>query len=120
MDALDAECSNFLRLLLSDIKREMINVPVQKKPTPAAPGKPLEIMPHQRGEVKRKKRRAPALSGISGTGVQQQQAEDEETPGTTTKRAPKKPRKQAAAAAQREKKTKVLPLPGTFKAEVDQ
>ncbi len=119
MDALDAECSNFLRLLLSDIKREMINVPVQKKPTPAAPGKPLEIMPHQRGEVKRKKRRAPALSGISGTVVQQQQgAEDEEAPGTTTKRAPKKPRKQAAA--QREKKTKVLPLPGTFKAEVDQ
>lgn len=139
VDTLDAECSNFYRLLLNDMKREMINVPAQKKPTPSAPGKPLEIMPHQRGEVKRKKRRTPTvtLANVVASVVaakRQRHGEDDEeeeekqqqgggvpVPGPVTgaavtkgKRAPR-PRKPA-----REKKTRVLPLPGTVKAEAGQ
>jgi hypothetical protein len=36
-----------MRLFLADIKKEIINVPVQKK---AENGRPLETMPHQKGE----------------------------------------------------------------------
>lgn len=138
VDTLDAECSNFYRLLLNDMKREMINVPAQKKPTPSAPGKPLEIMPHQRGEVKRKKRRTPTATlanvvASAAAAKRQRHGEDEEeqqqeeagggevsvaaaAAGAVTKgkRAPR-PRKPA-----REKKTRVLPLPGTIKAEAGQ
>jgi hypothetical protein len=137
VDTLDAECSNFYRLLLNDMKREMINVPAQKKPTPSAPGKPLEIMPHQRGEVKRKKRRTPTVTlanvvasvvaakrqrhGEDDEEEEQQQGGEVPVPGPVTgaavtkgKRAPR-PRKPA-----REKKTRVLPLPGTVKAEAGQ
>lgn len=45
VDQLDAELSNFMRLFLADVKKEIINVPVQKK---AENGRPLETMPHQK------------------------------------------------------------------------
>lgn len=137
------DSNDFLRLLLTDLKRELINVPVQKKQTPAAPGKPLDVMPHQRGEVKRKKRRTPTLANVgpsatatatatAATGATKRRktgdlaagaADDEEeavagTATTTGKKgrtpAPKRPKKPA-----REKKTRVLPLPGSVKAEAD-
>lgn len=134
LDTLEKDCNDFMRLLLTDLKRELINVPVQKKQTPAAPGRPLDVMPHQRGEVKRKKRRTPALTPATGTAVataatkqkaatatgddeedsvakQQQQGPQKKQKVTP---APKRPRKPA-----REKKTKVLPLPGSVKAEAD-
>jgi hypothetical protein len=48
VDQLDADLSNFMRLFLADIKKELINVPVQKK---AENGRPLETMPHQKVKI---------------------------------------------------------------------
>lgn len=125
VDQLEAEMIDFMRLLMTDLKKHVINVPVQKKQVASAGGKPLDIMPYQRGEVRRKKRRvptlnaaAPAAAGVSApttttkkrTREEGDEEEEDEEDGnkiaasdTTTIKKPKR--------APRVKKTKTLPLP---------
>lgn len=126
VDQLETDMTNFMRLLMTDVKKHVINVPIQKKQTPTAAGKPLDIMPYQRGEVKRKKRRVPTLSGPTASGAtttaaaaavkKQKHAADEEEDNVEATTATTLSGKKARRTT-RVKKTRVLPLPATVKSD---